>query len=48
MKEIALVIVLAAAAGLQWLAWSEQRECEKIGGSYLRALVWFECVNGKP
>ena len=44
-QSIALAVVLAAAAGVQWLAWSEQQQCEKIGGVYVRALFWFECVK---
>lgn len=45
---IGLLVVLAAAAALPWLAWTESRQCAADGGAYVRGLFWFECVMVKP
>jgi len=44
----AVVVALAVLVVLigSWLLIGAQASCQRDGGTYVRTLVWFECVGG--
>ena len=47
LEKIFLGLLLSTAAVVLIAAFQGKTECTKTGGTYVRSIFWFECIEGR-